>query len=244
MNDFSEYILYADESGSAYLDGVIDPDFPVFVLAMVLVRKADYANRLVPRMELLKFNAVGHDQLILHERDIRRQQKQFAFLQGDVKRRQIFLSEIDKLVTAAPIEIFAAVINKRKLREKYADPWSPYGLSLSFMMERILPILCGRGQRGKTVHVVFECRGKREDRELELDFRRIANNENQWGYSKPDFRQLNWEPMFVDKKSNSTGLQIADLVARPIGLRWLRPNQQNHAYRVLEPKIKGLKVFP
>lgn len=244
MSGYSDYIIYADESGSPHLDGEIDKNYPVFVLSMILVRKADYANRIVPSIELMKFEAVGHDQLILHERDIRRQQKQFAFLQTDASKRSAFLSKIDKVIQTAPIEIFAAVIKKSELKARYSDPWSPYGISLHFLLERLLPFLCARGQRGKTVHVVFECRGRREDQELELDFRRIVNNENHWGYSKSDFRQINWEPLFVDKKSNSSGLQLADLVARPIGLKSLRPRQQNHAYSVLEPKIRGLKVFP
>lgn len=60
--------------------------------------------------------------------------------------------------------------------------------------------------------------------------------------------------LMADKKSISTGLQLADLVARPIGLRVLRPDQPNRAFDALEPKLRrgtggrvrgfGLKVFP
>jgi hypothetical protein len=58
----------------------------------------------------------------------------------------------------------------------------------------------------------------------------------------------------MDKRANSTGLQIADLVARPIGLSIVREGQPNRAYDLLQPKIRrspsgkvsgwGLKVFP
>jgi hypothetical protein len=58
----------------------------------------------------------------------------------------------------------------------------------------------------------------------------------------------------ADKKTNSEGLQLADLVARPVGLRVLRPNQPNRAWDVLQTKLyagrngvvqgNGLKVFP
>jgi len=58
----------------------------------------------------------------------------------------------------------------------------------------------------------------------------------------------------VDKKSNSPGLQLADLVARPIGINLLKPEQPNRAYDVLRNKIYvnsdgniqnwGLKCFP
>jgi hypothetical protein len=57
---------------------------------------------------------------------------------------------------------------------------------------------------------------------------------------------MEWEPVFVDKKSNSSGLQLADLMARPIGLKVLRPMQDNRAFDVLRPKLAhgGMKSFP
>jgi len=59
----------------------------------------------------------------------------------------------------------------------------------------------------------------------------------------------------ADKRTNSEGLQLADLTARPIGLSVFRPLQTNHAFEVLKTKFwcgpKGLtmhghgyKIFP
>jgi hypothetical protein len=48
-------------------------------------------------------------------------------------------------------------------------------------------------------------------------------------------------------------LQIADLVARPIGLSVLRPDQENRAFEIIKNKFRkynneykkyGLKIFP
>jgi hypothetical protein len=65
---------------------------------------------------------------------------------------------------------------------------------------------------------------------------------------------LPFELIFADKKSNSTGLQLADLIARPIGLHILKPEQPNRAFEVIEGKFYrsefgrkegyGLKCFP
>jgi len=65
----------------------------------------------------------------------------------------------------------------------------------------------------------------------------------------PDF-----EINFVSKQANSAGLQLADLIARPIGLRLLRPQKLNRAFDIIQPKIwrgpqvqspwYGLKVLP
>ena len=39
------------------------------------------------------------------------------------------------------------------------------------------------------------------------------------------------------KKVMSSGLQLADLVARPIGLNFLKPEQKNQAFEVLKKKF-------
>jgi hypothetical protein len=44
--------------------------------------------------------------------------------------------------------------------------------------------------------------------------------------------------IMASKQSNSTGLQLADLIARPIGLNCLRPKQTNKSFEVI--KEKGL----
>lgn len=229
---FSDYIVFVDESGSAVLDG-IDPDFPVFVLACLLVRKDHYADMIVPRLQRLKFEFVGHDQLILHERDIRRQQNDFAFLQVNAQAREAFIDGVNNLVAAAEVDVIAAVIDKPRLKARYANPWSPYEIALHFCMETLLARLRQLDQAGRQVHVLFESRGRTEDMALELHFRRIANNEANWGYVRPDFLACQWEPRFVDKRSNSSGLQLADLFARPIGLRALRPTQANRAFDLI-----------
>jgi hypothetical protein len=48
---------------------------------------------------------------------------------------------------------------------------------------------------------------------------------------------LPFDVVFVDKKANSSGLQLADLVARPVGVKYLRPQQENRAFDVLEQKF-------
>jgi len=242
---FSDFIVFADESGSPVLDGP-DPTFPVFVLSCVLISKSIYAERVVPRLQGLKFDFVGHDQIVLHERDIRRQQKDFAFLQTDAGLRSTFLQCINDIVADAELDVIAAVIDKIRLARRYANPWSPYEIALHFCMETLLGRLRRLGQEDRLVHVIFESRGKREDAELELHFRRIAANQANWGYRRPDFSAIRWEPIFVDKKCNSSGLQLADLMARPIGLKALRPSQDNRAFDVLRSKLAhgGMKVFP
>jgi len=105
-----------------------------------------------------------------------------------------------------------------------------------------------RAQVDRMTHVQVECRGKAEDAKLELEFRRVRDGQNAVG------PMPNLDLRFMDKKHNSTGLQLADLVAHPIGRSLIKPDQPNRAYDVLEPKFRrgpagqvrgyGLKIFP
>jgi hypothetical protein len=59
---------------------------------------------------------------------------------------------------------------------------------------------------------------------------------------------------FADKRTNSAGLQLADLTARPIGRHVMDPAQPNRAWDIIEPKLRrspqgevngwGLNIFP
>jgi hypothetical protein len=56
---------------------------------------------------------------------------------------------------------------------------------------------------------------------------------------------MEFEPKFVKKAVNSNGLQLADLTARPMALRTLRPTQPNRTYDVIATKLAyPIKVFP
>ena len=59
-----------------------------------------------------------------------------------------------------------------------------------------------------------------------------------------DFSIMEFESKFARKSVNSTGLQLADLTARPIALMILRPSQANRTYEVIETKLGAIKVFP
>lgn len=243
---YSDYVIYVDESGDHSLDS-IDRDYPVFVLDFCIFRKDHYANVVAPQVQAFKFAHFGHDIVVLHEHEIRKQKPPFVFLQNQQKRAT-FMDGLNQLIEQADFTIVAAAIHKERLTRQYAHPANPYEMALTFCMERAYAFLRDIGQHGRTTHIVVERRGKREDDDLELAFRRIRDGANQWG-AMPGF-----EIVFADKKTNSAGLQLADLTARPIGRHVLDPIQPNRAWDIIEPKLRrspqgrvigwGLKIFP
>ena len=242
---YSDYIVYVDESGDHSLES-IDPEYPVFVLSFCIFHKEGYACQVTPAIRQLKFSTFGHDMVVLHESDSRR--KKGAFSRLSKEPREAFLNQLTDIIGAADFQLVAVVIDKRKLKERYTSPVHPYHLALGFGLERIYRLLKDAGQDDAQTFVVCEARGAKEDAELELEFRRIRDGANYFHHSLP------FELIVADKKTNSEGLQLADLTARPIGLCVLRPEQENRAATVLERKYyrdkngnkmgTGLKVFP
>ena len=255
---FADYMVFVDESGSPGM-GNIDPHYPLFVLAFFIVKKSDYTTQIAPALQQFKFQHFGHDEVILHERDIRKDLGDFAFLKTPALKGA-FLDELTTLIEAAPFDLVSVVIDKARHRAQYKTPVDPYHLALGFGLERVCGLLAHRGvwrsgaadpgsaaASNPAVHVVVEKRGKNEDDDLELEFRRICAGANFNG------EQWNFEVIFADKKSNSAGLQLADLVARPIGMSVLKPGQYNRAFEAVKPKFLqrsgrfmgwGLKCFP
>jgi hypothetical protein len=242
VNEFSDYIFYVDESGDPNLSN-INPVFPMFCLSFCVVAKESYVDSIVPSFQEFKFKYFGHDLIVLHEHEIRKSKGVFTLLLTDAELRGNFYSDLNHLMENADMKVIAGVIRKNALIKSYDDPYDPYRLALLFCMERLLSFLLAHKQAEKLIDVVFESRGRNEDRELEVVFRRICDNQENWGFKSLDFQQCNFRPVFAPKTCNSTGLQLADLTARPVALKTLRPDQNNRAYDIIEPKLEK-KVFP
>lgn len=151
-------------------------------------------------------------------------------------------------MTDLPATVVAVLIHKPALVARYQTPVGPYDYAMEIGLERVFKELESRGQTNKTTPVIVECRGRKEDRELELAFRRVCDGNNVLR------RPLPLSLAMVPKAANSAGLQLTDLMARPVGLKHLRPDQPNRAYDIIEPKFRrspsgkiegwGLKLLP
>jgi hypothetical protein len=251
---FGDYLAFFDESGDAQLAS-IDLQYPVFVLACCLIKKSDYTHLLIPKLSEFKLNFWGHDAVVLHEQEIRKPNAEYSFLFNPIIRHN-FMSKLDTLVKEIPFKVIACVVNKPSLKAKYATPYDPYNLCLRFILERAIMWLYEQGQKDKLIHLFAECRGKTEDESLELEYRRIADGRHNWQPAKfaVNFDVVPTELLFKPKVANLAGLQLADLIARPIGLKVLRPEQPNRAYDTVhtklvcgpngKPESYGLKIFP
>lgn len=248
---FSKYIVYVDESGDHGMQAV-DEQYPLFVLAFCVFHKRHYSEQVVSALEKFKFNYFGHDQVILHENEIRKEKGAFTIFRNR-EQKHLFLDELTNIIDYSNFILISCVIDKRSLRKQADIQSNPYHIALGFCLEALYEFLQEKEQHKKKTFVVVECRGRKEDSDLELEFRRICDRNNRLNQSLP------FEVLFSDKKAMSSGLQLADLVARPIGLSVLRPEQENRAFDVLKQKFYcdggragvgkgyeglGLKIYP
>jgi hypothetical protein len=243
-SDFSEFLVFVDESGDHNLTR-IDPQFPVFVLLFAIIPKTAYVDDICPRLQRFKFGFWGHDEVVLHEHEIRKPHGDFLFLMQKPLRER-FMAELTVQMEDLPATIVAVVIDKEKYAARYHQPVNPYDYALETGLERVFRQLEGQGTAETAV--IVERRGRREDAELEFAFRRVCDGSNAL------HRSLPFKLVMIPKSSNSAGLQLTDLMARPVALKYLRPDQPNRAYEIIESKFRrspagkidgwGLKILP
>jgi len=243
FDSFGDYIIFVDESGDACLDP-ISTRFPLLNVTFCLLRKDQYIDYVVPTLQSLKYRYFGHDQVVLHEREMRQCANAFASFANNPSRRDAFAQEVHQWVAAAPFHVVSATIHKGRLVQKYKHPFDPYHIALRFCLERTKDFLMLQGQRGKITQIVFESRGKKEDRAAHEEFQRVLCAKDPWGYRAPNFSDLPLDALFISKQANVAGHQLADQIARPLALKTLHPDRASHLLAKIESKMLAQIEFP
>ena len=240
-------IVYMDETGDHTLE-LVDKDYPVFGLVMVICDSYAYADKIVPAVYRLKMDFFGHEGVILRSYDIRKQKGPYAFL-SNAARRGEFYSRVNAVMGLNEYTLIASMIRKQHHKDKYGEAaTNPYNLAMEFALERLLPLLEQAGQA--EVYVMAEGRGKKEDDQLSLSFYRFVNEGNVY-ISSERLKRVRFHLTFRTKEMNIVGMQMADLAAYPTARHVIDPNKLNPAYDILRPRfyvgtgsVRGLKIFP
>lgn len=242
----SRFIAFFDECGDHSLTK-INPELPVFALCTVIVEREAYARAIVPEVAEFKLRYFAHEGINLHSRDIRKAEGPFTILQNAQVRQQ-FMDELTQLIERLPFTVFSTVIHKHAHKTRYGDSArNPYDVALEYSFERILHFM--ESHQETALPVIAEARGKNEDNELRASFHRLMTEGTY--YNKAErFRKLACPISFRRKQDNIAGIQLADLCAYPVARKVLKPDAENRAYAIIEPKfyrsgnVFGLKEFP
>jgi hypothetical protein len=237
----SSHLGFIDECGSASL-ARIDPDFPLFLTATLVISRKDYVEQVLPTIGRLKLRFWSHEGVNLHSRDIRKAIGDFSFMLVPEMRRAMH-EEINQLMSL-DYRLFIAAIDKRQLIARHGDDApNPYDLALQLSFEGIVEHMTNLGV--SEIPFVAESRGTSEDNQLSAAFLRILRGLRSPDASHPVRPSL----CFRRKTDNIAGLQMADLAAYPFARHLLGSDQGRESIRILEPKlhtgglIPGIRVF-
>lgn len=248
--------VYVDECGQHSVTAK-DP-FKAFVLGAVIVRDREY-NAFDQQWKEWKKLYLGSPNKRTHEPDVRSGKGAFWF-DGDAEKRQIALDALPGIIKLLPFTAVACVIHRENYRKQYGAtppnktlPSHAYLMSLHFLAERIALAL-QHSFGGAKARLVFEARGPKEDASVQYEFARLFLDGT--AYLSATYFRHQFLPglEFKDKTENNSGLQIADLLARPCGDialdptgnpdRWLAFKAKLCQEQKTKHSILGLKIMP
>lgn len=247
-------LLFLDESGDHSLTK-IDSQYPMFVLCGCIFDPAYHDDTATRLLNDFKVKLFGRMDIILHTADFTRNQKGFEQMREHEFRKHFFQA-LEEVVSALDYTIVACAIRKDAHTEKYGlEAIDPYLLSLSIVVERLVFECDRRRQEGI---LIAESRNPTLDNALELAFLNLKIQGTHY-VSATRIKQRLKSLVFRNKQENVTGLQIADVVATPIGRRVLgKPTYASYSggadfYKAFEGKFRkswgrylgaGLVVLP
>lgn len=240
-------IMFLDESGDHSLDK-IDKSYPMFVLAGCIFDLNNYNQVVEQEINKLKLKYFSKSSIILRSYDIRKQKGEFKSL-IDMKKRQDFMDDLSKILSSLDYKIIAAAIRKDKHKDHYFDPHNPYHLCFRFILERSVMYL---GRSSEKLIFRIESRETHNDQKLAEVYEKFRSTNHKL-FSTTEIQTKFLDLSFNQKTQNIAGMQIADLIAYPIG-RWvLDKSKENKPFETIKKKFHqkngeiinfGLKIFP
>jgi hypothetical protein len=246
-------LVFLDECGAHTLNSK-DP-FPVFCLAAVIVRE-----RVYPDLDLIvrawKATHLKNADFVIHEPDIRARVGPWRD-----PGREVVLEALRALISQVDFAVVTCVVRRSEYVAQFGEaapdeslPEHPYLMTLDFLIERVVMVLEEHFDGGRA-KVIAESRGAKEDALLQHEFARLHLDGT--SYIAPAwFRQQLHSGIHFEAKGRTyaTGLQLADLSARPVAEkvatptstpdRWLEVSAKLCRGQQTKNSILGLKIMP
>ncbi|MGC4192850.1 MAG: DUF3800 domain-containing protein [Thermomicrobiales bacterium] len=251
-----EYVLCLDECGSHVPQAALSR-FPAFCVSGVILSKDAYETTDV-LWKAWKAEYLGNPSIIVHEPEVRGCSGHFR--RSTAPEREALWEALADILGRLDFACISAVVDLREFYQIHpngeVDPFLPksvYLMCIDFILERFVHFLQHRGgdARGS---VVAESRGAAEDATVHAEYIRLHIEGTQ--YVPPgSFRHaLRPHMEFYVKNRNHSGLQIADLAARPFAEKILWPTSTPARWDIFSSRLYdgmkgkpggyGLKIFP
>lgn len=244
--------MFLDECGSHSLTS---PEmYRAFILAAVIIRDQDY-EAIDQRWKSWKLKNLGTADHFIHEPEIR---NRTGFFNG---QPEAMLSSLAAEIASQDFAAIVCVVHRHEYVARHglqplddSLPSHPYLMALDFVMERAVMVLDSQFNGSIQAVVRAESRGPLEDALLEYEFARLQVDGTAYIAGAWFRQQLQPGIRFEGKNTNSTGLQLADLLARPCGDKVIDPTSTPDRWPEFRPKlcpgqetkhsILGMKIVP
>lgn len=242
-------LVFIDESGDHNLDlNNSDNQYNVFVLVAICFKNQECYKKFDMEFKLLKKIFFGTDQFILHTSEITRPNKSRNELNlkfNNANFRQKFYTAINDIIEKTNFTIIPRAIDKTKFIDKYNDiPPDPYLFSFDYILNRIF---FDTPRRSK-IMIYPEERCLAENQRLMTLYERVSKIGTKF-ISAREIRKRISKFELVSKNQNFSGLELADLIASPIGRHIIgkKPKPGHEvSYAVIKEKFRQgkLEIFP
>ena len=258
-NERKTVFLFLDECGG-HETNKVDPKFPVFCLCGLVVEAEKYRKQLSPRWSGFKAKYLGAIDKRIHEPSFRGKRLRYWLRSHGDHDPEDFTKTLNSILREVDYRIISTVIRKEDFRQFLSEspiqvflPISQYHIALDFILERFVHYLHYEADDAVGM-VIAERIGPKEASQLMLEYNRLKIEGTQ--YISPNwFRyQLAENVMFGDKEDFIPGLEITDIIARPIAEKILKPETKPTRWEPIRgqfydggqerPESYGLKVFP
>jgi hypothetical protein len=219
--------MFIDESGDHNLDPKkVDKTYPIFVLCGIVFDENYYNHSFKKIFSTFKIKHFGSDDICLHTLEMVRPKKSKdprfkKFLEPSF--RKVFYQDLGAMINESEIKIIACVIKKEDHFMKYnLQALDPYLLSFDNLLNRFVYDL-KNGEKGK---IIAEKRDDLLDNQLELAWLNVKISGTR-KVRPSEIKEKIEDLKLSNKKINEPGLQLADLIASPIGRIVLRKKKRN-----------------
>jgi hypothetical protein len=179
----------------------------------VIMRLEYERGRFTQAMSMIKTDIFGTDQIVFHRKEMLKAKPPFQVL-ADRKIRARLDASLLFLMDHATYRVFTVVIDKQEHVQRYRVwRFDPYHHCLTITLERYVFFLQRMNQTGD---VLAESRGEKENRRLERAYKYIYNNGSDHMAASLFQKRLSSKEIKIEsKKANTSGLQMADMIANP-----------------------------
>jgi Protein of unknown function (DUF3800) len=248
--------VFIDECGAHNLRA--KEKLKTFCLAAVILRDSQLRD-MDRQWKRWKRDYLGSSLKEVHEPDIRDGNKSF-WCDGNPQRRERAIHGLDRILARLDFAAIACVVHRGEYVKKFGItsldeslPEHPYLMAVDFLIERLAMALYYQFG-GARAQIVIESRGEADDARIQYEFARLFLDGTTYVSATWIRRQFLPGLHFYEKEANISGLQLADLVARPCADKIQEPESTPDRWEVCREKlcpgqrtahsIVGLKVIP